>query len=166
MPSGATPAGSSGTLSLVLGRAKRGRPHASPLRRKGCRNDGYAPGRQVCSAVRSTGCRTSFKIVALRVRIGVDVTRLVRRFKCPASACTSFNDLPKVEIFRAALVIKVRRPLWVQWQVAESLNLPFGYRNELARSGPSDLMSQYSISATKLGSTQVAFGFFHRLAQL
>ena len=34
--------------------------------------------------------------------------------ECPASSCTSFSDPPTVEIFRAALVMKVRRPLWLE----------------------------------------------------
>jgi hypothetical protein len=38
--------------------------------------------------------------------------------------------------------------------------------NELARKRPSEVMSRYSISATKVGSTHVAFGFLTGLVSL
>ena len=38
--------------------------------------------------------------------------------------------------------------------------------NELARSKPSEVMSRYSTSATKVGSTQVALGFLMGLVSL
>jgi hypothetical protein len=38
--------------------------------------------------------------------------------------------------------------------------------NELARKRPSEVMSRYSTSATKVGSTQVAFGFLMGLVSL
>jgi hypothetical protein len=38
--------------------------------------------------------------------------------------------------------------------------------NELALSNPSDVTSRYSISATKVGSTHVAFGFLMGLLNL
>src|SRR6202161_3658051 len=39
---------------------------------------------------------------------------VVRRFECPANIWTSRRDPPTVEIFLAVLVMKVRRPLWLQ----------------------------------------------------
>ena len=39
---------------------------------------------------------------------------VVRRFVCPANIYMSRSDPPTVDIFRAALVMKVRRPLWLE----------------------------------------------------
>src|ERR1700722_13430240 len=39
---------------------------------------------------------------------------VVRRFVCPANIWTSRRDPPTVDIFLAVLVMKVRRPLWLE----------------------------------------------------
>lgn len=47
----------------------------------------------------------------LRLRVGVDIALRGPGFACPASSWTSRNDPPTVDIFLAALVMKVRRSL-------------------------------------------------------
>jgi hypothetical protein len=50
----------------------------------------------------------------LRLQVGVDVPLGRPEVLCPARTCTSRSDPPTVDIFRAALVMKVRRPLWLE----------------------------------------------------